>query len=106
MVRNINDLPYEILSTILEEAAKSNTNHGPQYAYGLSQAPEPLQDVPIQRIVRARIAPDTLRWHASGAIRQVHRDWHDWAVDYALKSIQISRWRGSERQAGHETITL
>ena len=97
MVLHINDLPYEILSTILEEVADSNTRDGPQYTYGLSQAPEPLHDVPIQRIIRARLAPDTLRWHASSAIRQVHRQWHDWAVDYALRDVQISRWRGSER---------
>lgn len=93
----INDLPYEIFSAILEEAAQLNVQHGPQYTYGLSQAPEPLQDVRMQRVIRGHLPPDTLRWNATRSIREVGRVWHDWASEYALKTLQISRWRGSER---------
>ncbi len=97
MPSSINDLPYETLTAILAEAAKLNIKHGPQFTYGLSQAPEPLQDVSMQRVVRGQISPDTLRWNATEAIRRVGRKWHDWALEYALESLQISRWRGSER---------
>ena len=99
MLPSITCLPYEILSTVLEEAAKLNIKHGCQFTYGLSQAPEPLQDVHMQWIVRGQVCPDTLRWNAAQSIRQVCRRWHDWAAEYALENLQISRWRGSERWA-------
>ena len=93
----VEDLPYEILSVVLEETAGLNIRYGAQYTYGLSQAPEPLQDVQVQRVVRGHIPPATLKWNATHSIRQVSRLWHDWAAGYALKTLQISRWRGSER---------
>ena len=93
----VKDLPYEILSVVLEETAELNIRHGARYTYGLSQAPEPLQDVQVQRVVRGHVPPDTLKWNATQSIRQVSRLWHDWTVEYALKILQISRWRGSER---------
>ena len=91
------DLPYEILSAVLEAAAKINERQGVQYTYGLSEAPEPLQDVQMQRTIRGRVCPDALKWYAIQSIRQVCRRWHDWAAEYALESLQITRWRGSER---------
>ena len=97
MPLTINDLPFEILSQILQEAAEFNIQHGPLYTYGLSQAPEPLQDARLQRVVRGQLPPDTLVFNATEDIRQVARRWHDWAADYALKTLYISRWRGSER---------
>lgn len=97
MSSNITHLPYEILSTILEEAAELNIKRGPRYTYGLSQAPEHLQDVRMQRLVRGQFSPDTLKWKATKSIRQVGRQWHDWAAEYALESLYITRWRGSER---------
>lgn len=97
MPSTINDLPYEILSAVLEEAAALNIKDGVQYTYGLSQAPEPLQDARMQRVVRGQVSPDALRWNATQSIRQVRRQWHDWAAEYALENLQISRWRGSER---------
>lgn len=97
MPLTINDLPYEILSAILAEAAELNTRNGAQFTYGLSQAPEPLQDVRMQRVIRGRVSPDTLRWNATAPIRQVRRNWHDWAAEYALENLRITRWRGSER---------
>lgn len=95
----INHLPYEILSAILEEAAELNIQQGPRYTYGLSQAPEPLQDVRMQRVVRGQLSPDTLKWNATESIRQVRRQWHDWASEYALENLYITRRRGSERCA-------
>lgn len=97
MPSTINDLPYEILSAVLKEAAELNIKYGVQYTYGLSQAPEPLQDVRMQRVMRGKVAPDTIKWNAVQSIRQVARQWHDWAAEYALENLQISRWRGSER---------
>ena len=99
MHSHIQGLPYELLSAVLQEAASLNIRDGVQYTYGLSQAPEPLQNVPIQRVVRGQVAPDAVRWNAVQSIRQVARLWHDWASEYALKNLQISRWRGSERYA-------
>lgn len=97
MPLTINDLPYETLSAVLALAAELNIRNGIQFTYGLSQAPEPLQDVRMQRVVRGRVSPDTLRWNATEAIRQVGRKWHDWAAEYALENLQVTRWRGSER---------
>ena len=97
MPASINDLPYELLSAVLEEAAEFNIQENAQYTYGLSQAPEPLQDVQMQRVVRGQVPPDTLKWNAVDAIRQVNRQCHQWASEYALRSLFITRWRGSER---------
>lgn len=99
MPATINDLPYELLSAILQDAAELNIQQGSNYTYGLSQAPEPLQDAPMQRVVRGQLSPDTLRWTVAENIRQVRRQWHDWAAEYALETLYISRWRGSERWA-------
>lgn len=97
MPASINHLPYELLSAVLLEAAEFNTQENAQYTYGLSQAPEPLQDVQMQRVVRGQVPPDTLKWNAVDAIRQVNRQCHQWASEYALRSLFITRWRGSER---------
>ena len=97
MPANIIDLPYELLSAILEEAAELNTRENAQYTYGLSQAPEPLKDVRMQRVVRGQVPPDMLKWSAVDAIRQVNRQCHQWASEYALRDLYITRWRGSER---------
>ena len=87
-------LPHEILSIILEEAALLNLNDGLQWTYGLNQIPESSQ---LQPIARGHVTPDARKWNACDAIRQVNRQWHEWACDYALKTLYISRWRGSER---------
>lgn len=97
MAASINDLPYELLSTILEYTAEFNIQDNAQYTYGLSQAPEPLQDIHMQRVVRGLVPPDTLKWNAVDAIRRVNRQCHQWASGYALGSLFITRWRGSER---------
>ena len=97
MPASINDLPYELLTVILEEAAKFNIQENAQYTYGLSQAPEPLQDIRMQCVVRGQVPPDTLKWNAVDAIRRVNRQCHHWALEYALRSLFITRWRGSER---------
>ena len=97
MAANFINLPYEIFSAILEEAAVLNIDESAQYTYGLSQAPEPPQDVRMQRVVRGRMPPDTLNWNAVDSIRQVNQQCHQWASEYALKTVYITRWRGSER---------
>lgn len=97
MTASINDLPYELFLAIVEEAANFNFQEHAQYTYGLSQAPEPLQDVRMQRVVRGKLAPDTQKWNAVEAIRQVNRQFHQWALEYALRDLYITRWRGSER---------
>ncbi|KAL2044457.1 hypothetical protein N7G274_003162 [Stereocaulon virgatum] len=102
----MNDLPYELLSAILQEAAELNIQQGPRYTYGLSQAPEPLQTAPMQHVVRGQLSPDTLRWTAVENVRQVCRQWHDWAAEYALENLYISRWRGSERWMQSRTLAM
>lgn len=97
MTCNIRSLPYEILSSILQDAAALNARDAATYTYGLSQAPEPLQTVPVQKVVRGRVPPDVLRWRAADPIRQVCPAWHAWALDYTLKEVYIRRWRGSEK---------
>ena len=97
MPLTINDLPYEILSQILEAAAEHNVLQGPLYTYGLSQAPEPLKDAQLHPVIRGQLSPDTLRFNSTESLRQVARRWHDWAAEYALETLYISRWRGSER---------
>lgn len=88
-------LPNEVLSIILEEATLLNLDNGPQWTYGLNRTP----DSQLQQTIRGHVVPDALKWNASEAIRQVNRQWHDWACHYALKNLYISRWRGSERLA-------
>lgn len=98
MPASIHDLPLELIDAILIEATQLNLKGIATYTYGLSQAPEPLRDVPqMLRVVRGEVLPDALRWHAADSLRQVNRAWHDWALAYAIKTIYIRRWRGSER---------
>ncbi|KAL9006493.1 MAG: hypothetical protein Q9188_000730 [Gyalolechia gomerana] len=86
-------LPYELLSTILEAAASSNARSIQNYTYGV----DTTSNGKGQRILRGQVAPDALRWLSADAIRHVNRQWHDWAVQYALRDLYIRRWRGSER---------
>ncbi|EON64302.1 hypothetical protein W97_03533 [Coniosporium apollinis CBS 100218] len=96
---HINEFPTEILSAILEQAAKINEHNGVTFTFGLSQAPLPLQKTPLQRYVRGHVPPDMLKWDATASIRAVCGKWHDWALDYSLRDLYIRRWRGSERWA-------
>lgn len=96
---HINEFPNEILSAILEQAAKINEHNGVTFTFGLSQAPLPLQKTPLQRYVRGHVPPDMLKWDATASIRAVCGKWHDWALDYSLRDLYIRRWRGSERWA-------
>lgn len=90
-------LPYELLSTILEAAASSNARSIQNYTYGV----DTTSNGKGQRILRGQVAPDALRWLSADAIRHVNRQWHDWAVQYALRDLYIRRWRGSERYASY-----
>ncbi|KAL8781365.1 MAG: hypothetical protein Q9213_006020 [Squamulea squamosa] len=90
----ISRLPYELLSSILEEAAYSNAQEIQQYTYGVDTT---STNSKVQRVLRGHVANDSLRWLSTDAIRQVNTQWHDWACQYALRDLYIRRWRGSER---------
>lgn len=96
---HINDLPLEILGSILHEASKFNEANGEVYTYGLSQAPLPLQATKLKKYLRGPISPDSLKWDATHSIRSVCSTWHDWALEYLLRDVFARRWRGSERWA-------
>ncbi|KAL1651418.1 hypothetical protein SLS58_000758 [Diplodia intermedia] len=96
---HINDLPYEILSQILDEATKLNETEGVTFTFGLSQAPGLVAKPPVQRYVRGPVPPDMLRWDATSAIRSVCSAWHDWGLQYALRDVYIRKWKGAERWA-------
>lgn len=93
---HINEFPYEILSKILEETAKANIRDGPSYTFGLTQAGLPLQRAELARYVRGPVPPEMLKWDATSAIRLVCGQWHEWALEYALKDVYIRRWKGGE----------
>ena len=95
MLARISNLPYELLSAILQEAAELNIQENAQYTYGLSS--QSLPNTRPQCVIRGQVPPDTLKWNAVDAIRQVNRQCHQWALDYALRSLFVTRWRGSER---------
>ena len=97
MKTSIESLPFEILCTILKEAAYYNLHELSSFTYGLSHATELGQSTRLQRIVRGQTTPDVLAWQAIEGLRQVNRRWHDWAIQYAFRRLFISRWRGSER---------
>ncbi|KAL9633855.1 MAG: hypothetical protein Q9164_004445 [Protoblastenia rupestris] len=105
MTMELSNLPYELFSRILDEAAKLNVCENTHYTYGLSQAPEPGQDVRMQRVVRGNVPIDTQKWNATDAIRQVNRRFHDWATEHALRDLYITRWRGSERWVQSRTLS-
>jgi hypothetical protein len=93
---NINDVPYEILSQILEEVTKANIRDGPTYTFGLQQAPLPLERAKLQRYVRGPVPPELLKWDATAALRQVCWKWHEWGLEHSLKDVYIRRWKGGE----------
>ena len=93
----IDSLPFEILDLILSQAAELNIKEAVTYTYGLTEAPQPLQHVTLERYVRGRKPEDSLRWVAVDAIRQVSSTWRQWALGHAVKELYIRRWRGSER---------
>ena len=90
----ISRLPYELLSSILEEAAYSNAQDIQHYTYGVDTTSTKGK---VQRTLRGHVANDSLRWLSTDAIRQVNTQWHGWACQYALRDLYIRRWRGSER---------
>jgi len=97
---NIISLPYEILSSILYEAAKLQQTENVVFTFGLSQLPECRDKVvptKPQKYIKGPTAPYQLRWDAIANLRLVCRDWHDWALDYALADVYVKLWRGSER---------
>ena len=95
----INNLPYEILSNILLEAAKLNATEGVTWTFGLAEPDLPLGKVPIHKYVRGPVQNEVLKWDAVAGIRQTCSAWRDWALSYALEQIHLHKWRSSERWA-------
>ncbi|KAL9017963.1 MAG: hypothetical protein Q9185_004708 [Variospora sp. 1 TL-2023] len=93
MTATVANLPYELLSSILETAASFNARHLQQYTYGL----DTTTNGKAKRTLRGHVAPDASRWLSTKSIRCVCRQWHDWVTQYALRDLYIRRWRGSER---------
>lgn len=96
---HINELPYEVLSQILEEVAHATIRDGPTFTFGLSQAPLPLQKASLQRYVRGPVPPELLKWDATAALRSVCWKWHEWGLGHSLRDLYIRRWKGGERWA-------
>lgn len=105
MSTNIATLPFELLSKILEEATLLNYKDTPTFNYGLNGISGSGRDGGLQRTLRGHIVPDALRWRVTQSLRQVNRQWHDWASAYALRDLYITRWRGSERYVNVGTRT-
>jgi hypothetical protein len=96
----IGNLPNEILFRILEEAVKLHQKDGIVFTYGLSKLPECRdKSVPttVQKYLRGPTPLYQQRWDASRAIRLVSKQWHDWALGYAVRDVYVKIWRGSER---------
>ena len=89
MPANINDLPYELLSQILEIVLRSNVEQNSRKTYafdmGLHAPPDP--DVRMQRLLKGLMTPDSVRWTASDTIRRVNPRWHDLALKYSFKDL-------------------
>lgn len=104
MAAKIDSLPFEILCTILEYVTQYNLSQSPSYTYGLSNAADLGQRGGLQPVIRGQTTPDVLKWQAIEKLRTVNRLWHDWAIQYALQTLHISRWRGSERWLQSRTL--
>ncbi|KAF2156446.1 hypothetical protein K461DRAFT_284876 [Myriangium duriaei CBS 260.36] len=96
---HINSLPSEVLHQILKEAATLNKQQGVAWTFGLSHGNVNGQPNKVTRSIRGPVSTDTLRWDSTSSIRQVCKNWHDWALRHALRDIYLRRWRGSERWA-------
>jgi hypothetical protein len=96
---SINNLPYEILSYILEEAAKLNAREGVTWTFGLTEPQLPLGNIPIHKHVRGPVPDEVLKWDSVADIRQTCSVWRRWALGYSLEHISLFKWRTSERWA-------
>ena len=89
MPATINDLPYELISQILELALLFNTERNPREKCDvdmrLHAAPDP--DLRMPRPGGYTLPPDSTRWTASSSIRQVNSRWHALALEYAFKEL-------------------
>ena len=96
----IDDLPYELLSQILDNVIRFNVEQNSQkktygFDMGLHAPPEP--DTRISRLPKGLMTPDSVRWTASNTIRKVSPRWHEMALQYAFRDLYVLSWRGSER---------
>ncbi|KAF2234428.1 hypothetical protein EV356DRAFT_515080 [Viridothelium virens] len=95
----INDLPYEILSNILAEAAKLNAVEGVTWTFGLTEPELPHGKIPIHKYVRGPVQNEIIKWDSVTDIRQTCSVWRNWALSHALEQIHLNKWRTSERWA-------
>ena len=101
MPATINDLPYELLSEILEHVIRSNVEQNilNRHNFDTELHARPDPDVRMQQLVQGRMTPDAVRWIASNSIRQVNSRWHGIALEYAYRDLYVLSWRGGERYA-------
>ena len=89
MPATINDLPYELISQILELAilfnAEQNSRKKCDFDMRLHATPDP--DLRMPRPGGYTLPPDSTRWDASNTIRQVNSRWHALALEYAFKEM-------------------
>ena len=85
MPKTIADIPYELLSQILEEACFPNKRG----CGGLV-----ISSVKRQRFFNKTAGPDRKTWAATNSIRRVNHLWHQWALKVALQELYISEWQG------------
>jgi len=98
--RTLNALPFEIINAVLLETVKLQEQDSVVFTFGLSHLPE-CRDKTVstrpQKYVKGPTPPYQLRWDAAANLRLVCRDWHEWALEYALADVYVKVWRGSER---------
>lgn len=99
MPATINDLPYELLSEILEHVIRSNLEQNilKRHNFDTELHAPPDPDVRMQQLIKGRMTPDAVRWIASNTIRQVNSRWHGIALEYAFRDLYVLAWRGSEK---------
>jgi hypothetical protein len=102
---NIQRLPFEILCQILEEVTEANIRDSPTFTYGISGASMLVSPSHCQRYVRGPLPLDQLRWDVSSVVRLVCRQWHDWALDYALRELFLKNW-GSAGVSTHMLLKM
>lgn len=106
MPTNINDLPYELFSRIIDLAIRSNEDQDTRTRYYLHRESK-LQrylDVRMQLPGKGVPNPDSVRWAASNTIRQVGSRWHEVALKYAFKGLYVLPDLDSEEYTHSENL--
>lgn len=81
----INDLPLEILDSVLGEAARLNRANVVRYTFGLCSS-----DVDSSRPEKfVRGESNLLEWDSASPLRQVCSGWHRWALRRTLATVVL-----------------